>query len=79
MKARTYYGSHSREKGGESEQEYEYLRDKLRLYWHKYSTNYGSSYPRYKDRTIMRDKIQKFKKGEIDDISVEKIPKDYDW
>lgn len=79
LKVRPYYVTHQLDKGGEMEQEYEYLRDKLRQYWHKYSVNYGSSYPAYKDRTRVRDKIQKFKKGEIEDITIEKIPKEYDW
>jgi hypothetical protein len=79
LKARPYFVTHILDKGGEVEQEYQYLRDKLRYYWLEYGTNYSSSYPAYKDRTKTRDKIQKFKKGEIDDISIEKIPKEYDW
>ena len=56
-----------------------WLELKARLYWLKYGTNYSTSYPAYKDRAITRDKIQKFKKGEIDDIINEKIPKEYDY
>lgn len=79
LKARPYYVTHQLDKGGEIEQEHDYLQDRLRLYWLKYGTNYSTSYPAYKDRAITRDKIQKFKKGEIDDIINEKIPKEYDY
>lgn len=79
MKVRPNIMTHQYLKGGDLEKEYEFLKSKLSLYWIEYATNYSSSYPAYKDRAKMRAKIQKFKKGEIEDIVVEKIPKEYDW
>ena len=61
------------------EKELAELRKKLDIYWKEFGHNYSTSYPAYKDRTIMRDKIQKFKTGEIEDIIIEKIPKEYDY
>lgn len=61
------------------EKEIAELKKKLDVYWIEFGVDYGSSYPAYKDRAIMRDKIQKFKRGEIEDITIEKIPKEYDY
>jgi len=41
--------------------------------------NYASSYPANKGRARFRELKQKFIKGEIEDIPVEKIPKEYDY
>lgn len=61
------------------EKELAELKKKLDVYWKEFGHNYSTSYPAYKDRAIMRDKIQKFKKSEIEDITIEKIPKEYDY
>lgn len=68
-------------KGGALEEEEAYLKDRL---WYSgefisFHVNYGSSYPAYKDRSKVRDKISKYMKGEIDDIENEKVPKEYDY
>lgn len=61
------------------EKELAELQKKLDVYWKEFGHNYSTSYPAYKDRAIIRDKIQKFKRGEIEDITIEKIPKEYDY
>lgn len=72
--------THAYQSGGELESREQYLRDKWIEYSYEFATRGGSSsYPAYKDRTIVRDKISKFLKGEIEDITNEKIPKEYDW
>ncbi len=81
LKVKPYMITHTRQKGGELEQEHEYLHKKL---WcsgefENLTTHYGSSYPAYKDRVKVRDKISKFKHGIIDDIYNEKIPRCYDY
>ncbi len=79
MKVRPNIMTHQYLKGGELEKEYDFLRDKLNYYWLDFATNWSSSFPAYKDRAQIRAKIQKFKKGEIDDILIEKIPREYDY
>lgn len=81
LKARPNLITHKRQKGGELESELEQLKARI---WYsaefiEFQTNYGTSYPRHKDRTRTRDKIQKFKKGEIEDIYNEKVPREYDY
>lgn len=78
LKAKPNILTHYRQKGGELEKEYQFLRDKLWEYWNK-KFAYSKSYPKNKDRSKTRDKIKKFLKGEIDDISVEKTPLTYDY
>lgn len=82
VKVRPHYLTHRREKGGDLEKEYNLLRDKMTEYSYKYGIKYvysGSSYPAYKERARTRDKIQKFKKNEIEDITNDKVPRIYDW
>lgn len=75
LKVRPNMITHERLKGGELEEEYEFLRDKLQEYWREYF-GYGK-YPRGSQRRETRDKIQKFKKGEADDIIINKQLYDY--
>lgn len=41
--------------------------------------NWKDVYPKYKDRTKVKNKINKFKNGDIEDIYNEKIPQEYYW
>lgn len=71
LKVRPNIITHERLKGGELESEKDFLRDKLWLLWNIYlrsekRTNLKS------ERRIVRDEIQKFKKGEKDDIFLSK-------
>ena len=59
------------------EKEMAELDKKLDMYRLEFGINYSKSYPAYKDRTKIRDKIQKYKKGEIEDIPIEKVPLEY--
>lgn len=70
--------THRYDVGGDLEKRYKELQSKLDNF-HEFTTNYSTSYPAYKDRMRIRDKVQKFKKGEIEDITIEKIPRFYDW
>ncbi len=79
IKTRPHMITHRREKGGKLETEYEFIHSKLRMLWRKFSHNYSSSYPAYKDRCRVRASISRFKKGEAEDIPIEKIPREYDW
>lgn len=47
--------------------------------YHSFLINYGKSYPRHKGRTKKRDDIQKFKNGQIEFISIDKIPREYEY
>lgn len=74
--------THTRGKDGKLESE----RDKLReLLYHsgKYEDcldyRHLATYPKYKDRTKIKSKINKFKNGDIEDIYNEKIPQEYYW
>lgn len=75
LKVRPYMITHERVKGGELEEEYKFLRDKLQEYWREYFS-YGK-YPRGSQRRETRDKIQKFKNGDSDDIIISKQL--YNW
>lgn len=81
LKVRPNMITHRYLKGGELESEYELLR--YRLYWSgefsSFVTNYGKSYPAYKDRTKIRAKIRKFINGSSDDIYNDKIPLEYEY
>lgn len=79
IKSKPHIVKYERKKGGPLEKEYNLILDKLQLYRIKYGDTLSGSYPRYKDRSKIRDKISKFKKGEIDDIFTEKIPKEYKY
>lgn len=79
LKVKPYIVTHTRDKNPKLESELKFLRGKLQDMWIEFGINYSSSYPAYKDRAKTRDKIQKFKKGEIEDIEIEKIPKEYDY
>lgn len=79
LKARPNMITHYRDKGGELEQEYEYLQDKIRQYWIEHGDHYWGSHPKHNGRAKTRDTIRKFINGEIDDIYNEKIDKDYDY
>lgn len=70
--------THTVKKGGDIETEVSFLRDKLDEFWRE-QDNYSKSYPAFKDRAKVRAKIQKFKKGELDDIYNDKIPLEYDY
>jgi len=79
IKARPNIITHRRQKGGELEKEYDYLHHKL---YHsgefsEFNINYGKSFPASKDRARVRDDIQKFMKGEIEDIYNLKVPMEY--
>lgn len=80
LRCRPIIHTHYQSKGGKLEKERDFLKDQISEYW-RYAEgfSYSSSYPAYKDRAKTRDKIQKFKKGEIEDIEIEKIPKEYDY
>lgn len=79
VKTKPYIITHAYQKGGDIEKEIAYLEKIQRDLGLKFWRNYSSSYPAYKDRTKVRDKIQKFLKGETEDITNDKIPKEYDW
>jgi len=68
--------THTRQKGGELEERYEFLKHKLEEFWRE-KYNYSKTYPRSKQRTETRDDIRKFIKGEVEDIYIKKIPLEY--
>lgn len=69
LKVRPNMITHERLKGGHLEEEYEFLKYKLQEYWRE--CNYGyERHHRVSLRRQTRDKIHKFKKGEIDDINI---------
>lgn len=78
LKAKPNILTHYRQKGGELEKEYQFLKDALQEYWMK-KWGYHKQFPKNKDRTKTRAQIRKFLKGEIDDISVEKTPLEYKY
>lgn len=78
LKAKPNMITHYREKGGELEKECQFLRDSLQEYWMK-KWGYHKQFPKNKDRAKTRDQIKKFLKGEIDDISFEKVPLEYKY
>lgn len=71
--------THYRKKGGELEQEYQYLRDKIQQYWVENSGGFSTSYPKTKQRAQTREQIKKFMNGEIEDIYNNKIPREYNY
>lgn len=77
LRVRPYMVTHDRIKGGELEEEYEFLRDKLQEYWREY---FGyRRYPRGSRRREERDQIRKFMNGDKDDILLGRKEKyDYD-
>lgn len=79
LKCKPIIHTHYAAKGGKFEKERAWLEDQIHHYWATIGEGYGGSYPAYKDRAKLRDKIAKFKKGEIEDIINEKIPKEYEW
>jgi len=68
--------THTRQKGGELEERYEFLKYKLEGFWRE-KYNYSKSYPRTKQRAETRDDIRKFIKGEVEDIYIKKVPLEY--
>lgn len=79
LKTKKNIMTHYIEKGGELEKERDYLKDLFHSVDNPLFTNYGKSYPKSKMRTETRDKIQKFKKGEIEDIIISKPFMDYEY
>lgn len=79
LKARQNMITHTRKKGGELEQEYDYLDKKCREYWLLSTGGYGKSYPMSKARTKTRSDIKKFMKGEIDDLYNDRTPLEYEY
>jgi len=79
LKARQNMITHTRNKGGELEQEYDYLDKKCEEYWRLSTGGYGKSYPRSKARTQTKNDIKKFLKGEIEDLYNSKIPLEYEF
>lgn len=71
--------THYIERGGELEKERAYLKDLFNSVDNPLLTNFSKSYPKSKMRTETRDKIQKFKKGEIEDIIISKPFMDYKY
>lgn len=71
--------THYIEKGSELEKEFHYWKDILDNPNNPLWTNYGKSFPSSKDRTRLRNTIQKFKKGEIEDIEINKVPLNYHY
>lgn len=69
--------THTRRKGGILEKEEQFLRDKLSTYWREYFS-YRRTYPKEKERVDTRDKIQKFIKGETNDVVLNKYKIGYD-
>jgi hypothetical protein len=61
--------THIRKRGGLLEKEYQFLRDKLWEFWRE-NHGYRKHFPTGEERTETRTKIQKFIKGESDDISL---------
>lgn len=78
LRAKPNIITHTRRKGGDKEIEIAFLRDKLDEFWRE-QHNYSKSHPAFKDRARTRDRISKFKKGELDDIYNDKIPLEYDY
>lgn len=78
LKAKPNIITHERLRGGELEKEEKELEVFLDEYW-RTEFNYSKQYPRHKDRTNTRALIQKFKKGEIEDIPFNKIPLEYKY
>lgn len=78
LRVKPNYITHIAKKGGEKETEIAFLRDKLWIFWQT-QRNYSKSFPKHKDRSKIRAKISKFKKGELDDIYNEKIPLEYKY
>lgn len=79
LKVKPHIVTHKRDKNSELEKEADFLRKKLEGLWRLYSHNYSSSYPANKGRAQFRSQLSKFKKGEIEDIPIEKIERIYDW
>lgn len=69
--------THYFEKGGDLEKELSFITKILYSVENPFFINYGKSFPAHKDRTSIRSQIQKFKKGEIEDIDIQKIPLEY--
>lgn len=74
LKARPHIVTHERVMGGPLQKEYDRLNQEWYSYWATTSRgNYSVEFPKNHVRTEQRSMIQKFKKGEIDDISTGKI------
>lgn len=69
--------THIRKKGGALEREHQFLRDKLSEYWREYF-GYRRAFPKAQERVDTRDKIQKFIKGETQDVMLNKYKIGYD-
>lgn len=77
LKVKKNIHTHYKDKGGDLEKRRDYLRDLLFAADSPLFTNYSKCYPASRMRTQVRDQIQKFKKGEIEDISISKPFMDY--
>lgn len=77
LKVRPNIITHERLKGGELESEKDFLRDKLYPLYDIYYRR-GRKVNLKSERRITRDEIQKFKKGEKDDIFLSK-KQEYGW
>jgi len=77
LKVRPNIITHERLKGGELESEKDFLRNKLWLLWSIYLPS-EKRVSLKSERRITRDEIQKYKKGEKDDIFLSKKQK-YNW
>lgn len=78
LKAKPNIITHYRDKGGPLEQEYEYVKNKLYAYWDTHGKGHHGSYPK-SNRKRIKDNIQKYLKGDIDDIYNDKTGKEYDY
>lgn len=79
LRAKPVFHTHYEGKGGEIQREIDYLTYKINEYWQTApGGGYRKSFHANKYRAKMRDKISKFKKGEIEDIDNDKIYMDYD-
>lgn len=68
--------THAYQKGGKLEKRLQFLEDKWNSF-HQFFTNYGRTFPANKERLIVKRKINKFLKGEIEDVDNEKIGMEY--
>lgn len=65
----------------EIQSEYRKLHNKLfdSGKYEEFNIHLDKTFPKYKDRTKVKNKINKFKNGDIEDIYNEKIPQEYYW
>ena len=78
LKCRPRIFTHYKAKGGPLEKRETELEKEIHEYWRIYY-NYKKSFPAGKNRSYVRDSIQKFLKGEAEDILEKKIPLEYEY